>query len=146
MPKLPPSTNSAFDIAFDREHATERQAIRWKALYNRRRGYMAQLKQGTAPIRGPYRLQDLAPADRLHYRLKDLELTAYDAHCVAADELAEIWNCYSHALPPLTDLGLVSTPCTASYGWGPRTAWLRQWVLVDNAMQWCDCPARGMQP
>jgi hypothetical protein len=118
-------TGSAFDVAFDREHAAERQVIRWKALYNRRRRYMAQLKQGTAPVRGSYRLCDLAPADRLHYRLKDLELAAQHAHRIAANELAETWDWYSRALPPQTDLGLVSTPCATYYGQGPHTAWLR---------------------
>ena len=84
---------SVFGVAFDRERAAYRQVVRMRALYAKRRVYMASLE----PHAG----------ERLHYRLKDLERTAIEWHHLVDGCLAEVWDHWSRTLPPLVGLGAV---------------------------------------
>jgi hypothetical protein len=87
--------DSVFGLAFDRERAAYRQVVRMRALYAKRRAYMASLE--------PY------AGERLHYRFKDLERTAIERHHLVDGRLAEVWDHWSRTLPPLVGLRAVRT-------------------------------------
>jgi hypothetical protein len=102
--------DTVFGRALDAERAAFRQVVRWRALYSKRRAHIDAL------ARYSHRA-----ADRLHYRLKDLEYAAIDRHDDVAHHLAALWDHLSRALPPLAECGLIYVAYRVDNG--PVVAW-----------------------
>jgi len=140
-----------FDRALEDERTAYRQVVRWRALYNKRRPYMAASSPYEAAVRRhwPRRLRRrdcLGPAasERLHYRLKDLEHGAIERHGLAAEWLAAVWDRWSRRLPPRSAIGVVHTLHHPGYC-AVVDAWPDSWILTGQVIHRAASPA-GFRP